>query len=107
MIIKGFLILSLFLMGIGSWADFALAKSKNSGLGPLELRNQYPLTHQFLSLHPENTSTQKKGKSRLSYHIAVANTFVNTQGPVSYTHLRAHETLMNLVCRLLLEKKKK
>ena len=25
---------------------------------------------------------------------------------VSYTHLRAHETLMNLVCRLLLEKKK-
>ena len=26
--------------------------------------------------------------------------------PVSYTHLRAHETLMNLVCRLLLEKKK-
>ena len=24
--------------------------------------------------------------------------------PVSYTHLRAHETLANLVCRLLLEK---
>src|SRR5665213_3790422 len=27
-------------------------------------------------------------------------------GPVSYTHLRAHETGRNLVCRLLLEKKK-
>ncbi len=27
--------------------------------------------------------------------------------PVSYTHLRAHETLSDLVCRLLLEKKKK
>ena len=80
MIFKGIFILSLFLMGIGSWADSALAKSKNSGLGPLEFRNQYPVTHQFLSLHPENTSTQKKGKSRLSYHIAVANTFVNTQG---------------------------
>ncbi|CZR75346.1 hypothetical protein CDFC105_03907 [Clostridioides difficile] len=26
---------------------------------------------------------------------------------VSYTHLRAHETGRNLVCRLLLEKKKK
>ena len=25
--------------------------------------------------------------------------------PVSYTHLRAHETKANLVCRLLLEKK--
>eukprot|EP00831_Metopus_contortus_P002049 TRINITY_DN10760_c0_g1_i1.p4 TRINITY_DN10760_c0_g1~~TRINITY_DN10760_c0_g1_i1.p4 ORF type:complete len:100 (-),score=40.22 TRINITY_DN10760_c0_g1_i1:78-377(-) len=27
--------------------------------------------------------------------------------PVSYTHLRAHETSLHLVCRLLLEKKKK
>ena len=27
--------------------------------------------------------------------------------PVSYTHLRAHETELHLVCRLLLEKKKK
>ena len=26
-------------------------------------------------------------------------------GPVSYTHLRAHETVLDLVCRLLLEKK--
>ena len=29
---------------------------------------------------------------------------VDTYIAVSYTHLRAHETLMNLVCRLLLEK---
>ena len=27
-------------------------------------------------------------------------------GPVSYTHLRAHETVLDLVCRPLLEKKK-
>ena len=27
--------------------------------------------------------------------------------PVSYTHLRAHETVLDLVCRLLLEKKTK
>ena len=27
-------------------------------------------------------------------------------GTVSYTHLRAHETELHLVCRLLLEKKK-
>ena len=33
---------------------------------------------------------------------------VVTQGTVavSYTHLRAHETVLDLVCRLLLEKKK-
>ena len=27
--------------------------------------------------------------------------------PVSYSHLRAHETVLDLVCRLLLEKKKR
>ena len=31
---------------------------------------------------------------------------LNDALPVSYTHLRAHETKANLVCRLLLEKKK-
>ena len=29
-----------------------------------------------------------------------------TGNPVSYTHLRAHETVLDLVCRLLLEKTK-
>ena len=28
-------------------------------------------------------------------------------GPVSYTHLRAHETSLHLVCRLLLEKRQR
>src|SRR5678809_1149608 len=31
---------------------------------------------------------------------------ISDLGTVSYTHLRAHETGRNLVCRLLLEKKK-
>ena len=30
-----------------------------------------------------------------------------SENPVTYTHIRAHETKANLVCRLLLEKKKK
>src|SRR5450759_5831165 len=34
-------------------------------------------------------------------------TFSAAYNPVSYTHLRAHETRHDLVCRLLLEKKKK
>src|SRR5665213_4602086 len=34
-------------------------------------------------------------------HVTVLD---NTTTPVSYTHLRAHETGRNLVCRLLLEK---
>ena len=40
--------------------------------------------------------------------IAIPN-FLRYQAksrPVSYTHLRAHETVLDLVCRLLLEKKK-
>src|SRR5674476_1634147 len=38
--------------------------------------------------------------------LSEKDAFVDTC-PVSYTHLRAHETGRNLVCRLLLEKKKK
>ena len=33
-------------------------------------------------------------------------TIVQANESVSYTHLRAHETVLDLVCRLLLEKKK-
>ena len=47
----------------------------------------------------------------LAQHLAGAG-IVRHRGPdrvapVSYTHLRAHETVLDLVCRLLLEKKKK
>ena len=31
---------------------------------------------------------------------------MHASSTVSYTHLRAHETVLDLVCRLLLEKKK-
>ena len=40
-------------------------------------------------------------------NILVTKTRLPNVGPVSYTHLRAHETVLDLVCRLLLEKKKK
>src|SRR5450756_2907987 len=38
--------------------------------------------------------------------IAGAGMAAHLPGAVSYTHLRAHETRHDLVCRLLLEKKK-
>ena len=46
--------------------------------------------------------------------VAIELTELGRKGPpsrlgvaaVSYTHLRAHETVLDLVCRLLLEKKK-
>ena len=43
------------------------------------------------------------GRGPVSCDIVVAA----GPGPVSYTHLRAHETVLDLVCRLLLEKKKR
>ena len=39
------------------------------------------------------------------YDLWVAS-LAHCMKPVSYTHLRAHETVLDLVCRLLLEKKK-
>ena len=41
---------------------------------------------------------------KLQKHLMCATEGMFT-GPVSYTHLRAHETVLDLVCRLLLEKK--
>ena len=38
--------------------------------------------------------------------IKILDSSVDPLGSVSYTHLRAHETVLDLVCRLLLEKKK-
>ena len=44
------------------------------------------------------------GASRIFVQRGIAEEF--TRKSVSYTHLQAHETVLDLVCRLLLEKKK-
>ena len=46
------------------------------------------------------------GREQRLFDVAVVRA-VGPVAPVSYTHLRAHETVLDLVCRLLLEKKKK
>eukprot|EP00658_Telonema_sp_P-2_P057709 TRINITY_DN46123_c0_g1_i1.p1 TRINITY_DN46123_c0_g1~~TRINITY_DN46123_c0_g1_i1.p1 ORF type:complete len:164 (+),score=47.94 TRINITY_DN46123_c0_g1_i1:177-668(+) len=57
--------------------------------------------------HAEDTLSFKK-KCRAARIFTKGNVVdVLRQNPVSYTHLRAHETPEHLVCRLLLEKKKK
>ena len=47
--------------------------------------------------------SQKKEREKLLAESKIKE----AQLPVSYTHLRAHETVLDIVCRLLLEKKKK
>ena len=48
------------------------------------------------------------GKEPILAFVQVDFGFLTVKGitTVSYTHLRAHETVLDLVCRLLLEKKK-
>src|SRR5450756_2937090 len=50
----------------------------------------------------------RRGTSSSSYSCFRRGVYFSpaTSGSVSYTHLRAHETRHDLVCRLLLEKKK-
>ena len=57
-----------------------------------------------LSLDLTADFTAKKIFGTATYDVTVqpgADSII----PVSYTHLRAHETVLDLVCRLLLEKK--
>ena len=44
-------------------------------------------------------------QARLTSHSSNGDLNAGEIKPVSYTHLRAHETVLDLVCRLLLEKK--
>ena len=54
------------------------------------------------------TDSDKKVENFAKYlSIPVINGLSPSSHPVSYTHLRAHETDSYLVCRLLLEKKKR
>lgn len=50
-------------------------------------------------------SEGKKSTERKSDKYGMDKARWHQDVPVSYTHLRAHETGRNLVCRLLLEKK--
>src|SRR5660398_310104 len=60
------------------------------------LQKMAPVVTFHLNLYPK-----RGGRARLPGDVR------KPLGAVSYTHLRAHETKANLVCRLLLEKKKK
>ena len=57
----------------------------------------------YIYAHPKNEMEREFNNDMLNKAEAIRCIRVQS---VSYTHLRAHETFMNLVCRLLLEKKK-
>ena len=47
---------------------------------------------------------QSKDPHKIERKKKLNDDFIQLTEPVSYTHLRAHETVLDLVCRLLLEK---
>ena len=62
------------------------------------IRDRYEGGQKILKIFaPDNLTEQDliKLSGRVAYDLSA----------VSYTHLRAHETVLDLVCRLLLEKK--
>ena len=54
----------------------------------------------------ENMRARMPEAFEVGHLVAVIERLTLGVRPVSYTHLRAHETVLDLVCRLLLEKKK-
>ena len=63
-----------------------------------------------MSQDDNNNQEKKPGKFSFNsywiYGSIILGLIVFNLMSVSYTHLRAHETVLDLVCRLLLEKKK-
>ena len=89
-------------------ADLVLATDPDSDRIGVALRNkkgEYVLLNgnQTLVLLLSYQLTRWAERGELDGNQYVVKTIVTS---VSYTHLRAHETKANLVCRLLLEKKK-
>ena len=79
------------------WSDFYL-KDRRFVQGLIQLSVSF--------VHLENNNLNG-AKSLLNKCTEKFIDFDGLQRAVSYTHLRAHETSQDLVCRLLLEKKKK
>ena len=68
-------------------------------------KNTLGILPQILDRLHQAREQAKKEKNTVAINAikVLMNSFF---GAVSYTHLRAHETVLDLVCRLLLEKKK-
>ena len=82
----------------------AEALSQMQGVGAVKLARYGDAFLRVIRAYCEVRSIAEKPKV-----VALTRTTrvpANGKTPVSYTHLRAHETVLDLVCRLLLEKKK-
>ena len=58
---------------------------ENGGLGPLSIRNQYPVTLGYLNYTPGSPVTIPDSSVRFRYQYSLTNTFINTQSPEAGT----------------------
>lgn len=65
---------------IGFFSASLTIASEPFGLGPLEIRDQFPLTLPFLSMAPDHPKTQDSGTWYFGYQLALSNTFLNSEG---------------------------
>ena len=103
----------LLLMPITYSQDDLVARSYQHVIVPRGSRNYYISTYDslgYVQVHLAGSKPDRLHQLRVGGEVAVEDFTVQVlerrHGTVSYTHLRDHETKANLVCRLLLEKKK-
>ena len=96
----------LLVHGLGAqlvhWPDHLIDFLIENGLRPITFDNR----DAGLSSRFTNKPSIVLGYLRYFFRLPIKPEYSLNDMAVSYTHLRAHETGRNLVCRLLLEKKK-
>ena len=87
---------------ITKYLDTIIELSDETGMSKQEVRTMLDITLSYQN--PEFINFDEI-KTEIKTFLTI-NIFSLICKSVSYTHLRAHETVLDLVCRLLLEKKK-
>ena len=77
---KGAIIALVFLAAVSS---ASLRAAENGGLGPLSIRNQFPVGLAFLNYTPESPVTLPASTFQVRYQFSATNSFVNTQSPTN------------------------
>src|SRR5665647_3488645 len=93
-------------LGIAYLEEFKLDEAEKEFLKYIKLSPKEKLGYANLGLTYLRSGKYDDAKKQLSKAIKIDPKDPDIRS-VSYTHLRAHETDSYLVCRLLLEKKKK
>ena len=93
-----------YLMAIGYSTPYANLAGDTAAEYYVDLPGLFSTSTAPNILEIVNEAIRSRGMEELSQNRRAIQQYVAEA--VSYTHLRAHETVLDLVCRLLLEKKK-